>query len=379
MMYNIYIRDRNLNRVAEVKEYNKFEVTLNFNDVGKWVLTMPDGTPEAKAIRNVRAQGLGLGGIVVERNNEFLFSGPIRNIRATADWLDDDGDTLIVEGTDDNGLLVTRLAMPPPYIAQAGTGIGYDEFLGPAESAMIRLVTKNMIEPPQRRIPGVTVSTDQERGSNITIRSRYHTLLEKLQEAGRYDDLGFRLIQKETSLLFEVYEPQNKVQSVVFSRERGNLGGYDYAVNAPAANFVIGGGQGEEEARIFAYAGDEPSRALYGTIEAFDDQRNVPTQAELVEIILNDIVEMTEDIRFEFQPLETINTRFMRDYQIGDRVTVEIEGEVIQDLIRGVTIQVDTNDETITPVIGTPGVGTSFRLFDKVRNLEGRIGRIEKR
>src|SRR5690606_31393994 len=110
---------------------------------------------------------------------------------------------------------------------------------------------------------------------------------------------------------------------------RGNLGAYEYIVQAPEANFIIGGGQGEVEARLFAYLGDEPSRALYGTIEYFDDQRAIEDLDELIEIINNRMIEKTEKTSLKIEPLEVTNTHFMVDYRLGDRVTVEIEGETI--------------------------------------------------
>lgn len=380
-MYQIYIRDRNLQRIGVIGDYRKFSYTLSFNDVGKWTLELADGTREAEYLKKVREQGGGLSGILVERENQFLFSGPIRNLEITGDWDDTEGDLLRVEGTDDNGFLATRLAMPPPYYAVAGTGIGYDVFQGNAEAAMIHLVRKNGGEESAnpRRILGLVTPTNGNRGSNVTVRSRYHPLLEKLQECALPDELGFHVIQVGQELQFQVYEPQDKSRIVVFSRERRNLAGYRYSVEAPQSNFVIGGGTGEEEARVFAYLGDEPSRALYGTIETFDDQRNISDQAELIKSINNKMIEQTEKTELEIQPLNVEPNLFMRDYTLGDRVSVEIQGEVIQDLIRSISVEVTEDVEKVTPVVGTPGVGTRFRLFDQVRNLEGRLGQIERR
>src|SRR5690606_3180563 len=170
----------------------------------------------------------------------------------------------------------------------------------------------------------LTVAPDQGRGSTITVRSRYHALIEKLQEAARYDDLGFRIVQIATGLQFQVYEPVNKTSSVVFSRERGNLGSYEYIVVAPEANFIIGVGQGEVEARFFAHLGDQPSRSLYGTIEYFDDQRNIEDLNELINIINNRMIEKTEKTSLKIETLEVTNARFTVDYRLGDQVTDEI-------------------------------------------------------
>jgi hypothetical protein len=69
----------------------------------------------------------------------------------------------------------------------------------------------------------------------------------------------------------------------------------------------------------------------------------------------------------------------MEDYKLGDKATAEVNGEILQDVIRSVQIVIDEKEETITPTVGTPGVGTTFRLFDEYRRLQGRVGKIEKR
>src|SRR5690606_25952910 len=104
-------------------------------------------------------------------------------------------------------------------------------------------------------IPLLATTVDGEKGQNITVRSRYNNLIEKLQECALTSGLGFRVIQSYDEffgipvLLFEVYEPEDLTSTVVFSKERRNLGGYRYYVEAPEGNYILCGGGGEEEAR----------------------------------------------------------------------------------------------------------------------------------
>lgn len=386
--YDIYIRDRNLQRIGAVTQYSKLEINMQYNDVGGWLLDMPyNDKSGARLLEDVRAQGGGLGGIIVERNGQVIFSGPIHGLEATANYLDNKtAENISFWGTDDTGLLLSRLAMPPrpsdnQYGAFAGSGASYDVKTDKAETVLIHLIQKNCttgtINP--RVIQGLTTEADKGRGATVTIRSRYHNLVEKLQETATAGGVGFRVLQRAAGqMTFEVYESSNKTETVIFSRERGNLASYRYKVEKPETNFVIVGGGGEDVARVFRYSGDEPSRSLYGTWELFKDQRHTSDPAELDQAMYEELTEKTESIELEIQPINIRPTRFITDYELGDTATVVIKGERIEDIIRAVKITLTKeNGEVITPTIGTPGVGTAFRLFDPFRNLEARLGNLE--
>lgn len=384
--YEIYVRDRNLQRIGVISQYTKLELTRHYNDVGGWIIDMPDvKNSGSDFLKTVRAQGGGLGGIVVIRNGVPIFSGPIQGLEATANYGEDrTAENIRFWGTDDTGLLLSRLAMPPTplgtYQAWAGTGIGYDEIKNkPAETCLIQLVENNCINSPPRRINGLVTESDQGRGNVITIRSRYHNLVEKLQEAASAGGLGFHTIQKAPGqMVFEVFQPADKTDTIIFSKEFGNLSGYRYKVDKPITNFVIVGGGGEDVARDFRYAGDEPSRSLYGTWESFKDQRQTTDVDELNQSLYTELREKTELIEVEIQPYNVSPTRYPDDYQLGDAATVVIDGERISDIIRSIKITLTPDEgEVIKPTIGTTGLGTSFRLFDPYRNLEARLNNLE--
>jgi hypothetical protein len=395
MSYEIWIRDSQLDRIAPVINFTKLTLNMNFNDVGKWILELPpEETETINTILSVRKEGDGLGGIIVTRDGNIIFSGPIRNIEMNEDWSGDGNNgSFIVYGIDDTGLLATRMAVPPApdsqYRFHRGTGIGYDIFTGKAESAMLHLVENNIgyLAVDGRAIPLLATTTDGLKGPTITVRSRYDYLIDKLKEAALSGGLGFRVIQSYDDffeipvLFFEVYEPEDVTGTVVFSKERRNLSGYKYHVEAPEGNYILCGGGGEGTARYFVGTGDEPSRVLYGTIEYFLDQRQTTVEAELLQALYNELEERTEKTQLEIYPLDVEGTRFMEDYDLGYKATVEVSGETIHDVIRSVQLTLDKDGETITPVVGTSGanIGTTFRLFDDFRRLQGRVGKIEKR
>ncbi|SDZ01108.1 siphovirus ReqiPepy6 Gp37-like family protein [Thermoactinomyces sp. DSM 45892] len=379
--YEIWVRDRNLNRVGSVTHFKKFEMVMKFNDVGKWVLEVPIESPEANLLLEVRRQGNGVGGILVTRDGVPIFSGPIRNVELKDDQRDEDGYTFY--GIDDNGLLATRLALPPPYHYIAGVGYGYDKFRGRAESAMIHLVRKNIGDQTtssSRSIRGLKTNQDLRRGEVVAIRSRLHPLITKLQEAATIGGgLGFRMIQTQNGVLdFQVYQPQNKTDIVVFSRDRGNLGAYRYQLEAPTGNLIIIGGGGEDTERTFMYSGgDGVNRSLYGRIEMFVDQRNTSEQEELLQSLYKSLDDNDEKANLEISPLDVSPTRYLIDYDLGDICTVEVRQERIQDVIRSITLKLDKDGEQIVPTVGNSLKGV--RLLDQYRNLESRIGNLERR
>jgi hypothetical protein len=386
-MYEIWLRDRNLQRIHPIEDLVQLTLNMKFNEAGNWTLEMPLDSSDVDRLIQVRAQGGGLAGIIVTRAGQPIFSGPIRHVEVLENWDKREGDKHVFYGIDDTGLLLSRLAMPPnqrgEYQAGAGTGIGFDVIRGKAESGLIRLVRKNMAEeaPPARKIPGLITAPDLERGKTVTLRSRYHPLMEKLKEgATAGGKLGFRVIQIDNGAIqFQVYQPEDKTNKVVFSRERGNLGGYRYYVEAAESNFAVAGGSGEGTSRYFEFTGDEPSRFLYGTWETFLDRRDTADKEELTQAMVTHLEEKTEKTELEIRPLDIYPTRFLLEYSLGDKATVEARGEKIQDIIRSVQIVLAKTGTKITPTVGTSGAGTRFRLFDKYRNIEARVGNLERR
>ncbi|MFD1423432.1 hypothetical protein ACFQ4J_06705 [Laceyella tengchongensis] len=387
MLYEVWLRDRNLQRIHPIEDFVQLTLNMKFNDAGSWTCEMPLDSPDADRLIQARAQGGGLAGIIVTRSGQPIFSGPIRHVEVLENWDKRESDKYTFYGLDDTGLLLSRLAMPPnqkgEYQAGAGTGIGFDVYRGKAESGLIRLVKKNIAEEATsaRRIPGLITAPDLARGKTVTLRSRYHPLIEKLKEgATAGGKLGFRVIQIDNGIIqFQVYQPEDKTSKVVFSRARGNLGGYRYMVEAAETNFAVVGGSGEGTSRYFEYTGDEPSRSLYGSWETFLDRRDTSDTEELTQAMVNHLEEKTEKTELEIRPLDIYPTRFLLEYNLGDRATVEVRKEKIQDIIRGVQIVLAKEGAKITPTVGTPGVGTRFRLFDQYRNLEARVGNLERR
>lgn len=383
-MYEIKIRDNNLNIVGEVREFTSLKMKIAFCDVGVWELQLPAKSREGKKFLELLRAGGGKAGIVVFKNQAPIFSGVIRGREKDTDY-SAKTDELILTGNDDNFLLSTRLAVPKntsgeyrePY-----NGEDYSVFTGAAETVIKNYVRYNAADLAysSRKIAGLVVEADQGRGATVTGRARFDNLRELCYNLAIKGGLGFKTVQSGNGQTqFIIFEPENKTDSVVFSNLRGTLRAINYQQNAATANFIIAGGGGEGAARKFSWIGDEPSRALYGTIEEFIDQRHTTDTNELNQAINEELAQKTEEISVEIKPGKGAGVEFGIDYNVGDKVTVEVDDEIINDIVREVTIELTKDKgEEITPVIGTAGVGTTFRLFDNYRNLEARMRNLEK-
>lgn len=404
-MYNIYIRDSNLNRIGEITDFNKLELIPRFNNVGSFVLDIPTDTPAAKELIKPKY------GIIVKKDGQSIMSGTVtgrkRSFLAS-------GDSMTFSGKDDNQFLVNRLAYPE--VNGRFDLQDYDVRTGKAESIMKQYVNYNCGPGtvPERRI--LTLEADKGLGSTVTGRARFHSLLEISQSlAIQGGGLGFRVVQVKNNLEFQVYQPADKTKSAFFSPLLGNLASFEYSNDNPQSNFVIVGGGGEGTERIIRYKSDNTSVTKYDRIETFVDQRNTTDLVELEQSLDEELINKAEQNSFNFSPIDTPQLSFGKDYGLGDKVsivltqpneridvetlyyfisayqTVPVEVErvrkiqekldVIQDVVREVKITIDSNGEVISPVVGSEESNKSniLGIFDKMKKLNKRLSNLERR
>jgi hypothetical protein len=202
-------------------------------------------------------------------------------------------------------------------------------------------------------------------------------LLASLALAG--GDLGFRMVQQGSGVEFQVYEPRDQSDFVIFSRELGNLSAFNHESEGPEANYLIGAGGGEGTARMFVEKGDAASVAEYGRIEQFRDRRDTTDAAEIEQTLDEEIAAKGDRFGLSLSPAETLAFGFGSDYALGDRVSAVVDGVVHQDVIRELAISLTADGETITPTIGTPGTTNHEMPFvSALREQRSRISNLER-
>lgn len=370
--YLIFMRDIQQRRIAELDTYASASFKPRFNQVGFWQLTVP----YQDRLRPLFIPG---NGIIVMRNGVPIISGPIRHFRR---HLTSTSNTYDLSGPDDVVWLNDRLAYPvplgPPYASQEA-----DVRTGVAETVIKGYVTDNAgpAASVARQVTSLVVAADQRRGSVVTGRGRFVELLPFITDlAISGGDLGYRVTQTNDTLVFDCYQPADRTASAIFSVSLGNLDGFDYDRNSAQANYIIAGGQGVGTARSFAEAGDGNSILDWGRTERFLDRRDVAATPELLQAIQKDIAEKAEQFELQLTPTPTDAMQYGRDYGLGDRVTVNVDGTLIQEVIREVSITLSADrGETVEPVIGTPGMRHRLGFFSRFSHVQAALGLIQRR
>lgn len=379
MGYKLYVRDQYFNRIAEIEDYQNCDMIIRFNSPGTWVLDIPTNCDAAQEFIKSKS------GIVIVKDGKTLLSGPVTGRKRK--W-DKDGDRLTVNGFDDLIWLQRNLAYPvplgPPY-----TAADYDVRTGKAESVMKAYLDSNIgVNARPERKMNITSAVDQGLGSTVTGRARFHTLLElftSLALAG--GDLGFRVVQVNNALQFQVYQPSDKTKSAVFSPLLGNLLGFEYSSEDPETNYTIVGGQGEGATRTLLEKGDSSSISNYGRIENFIDRRDTADSAVLIQAMDEELAQKAEKMSLSISPVDTELLIFGKDYNLGDKVSVILSQSdtsnlvKISDVVREIKITLNNNVETIIPSVGTPDSVNSnvLGIFDKMKKINKRLSNLERR
>lgn len=396
--YRVLVRDSGFNRVGEISTFEKLEMALRFNAPGTWRLEMAKaapidaqgnwqtlagpiaGTPDTDVATLLSQPG---AGIIVERNGVVLMSGPVRKLERV--WSETQ-DNLVAWGPDDMAVLADRIVLPVPGGSAPYSGSAYDVRTGIAETIIRQYVDVNAGPSARsdRAVPGLTLAVDGGHGTTITGRGRFQQLLELVRQLA-YDggDLGFRVVQSGTTRQFAVYQPTDRTATVVFSRELDNLSGVEYSLSSAEANYVTVGGGGTGTGRSVQEGQDSASVVRWGRIETFLDRRDTTVVGELNQAITDELAARAQRSELKLSPIDTDAIAFMTDYQLGDKVTVVVDGVALADLVRQVNIVLTATDsEQVAPVVGGSNlakvVPTFFGGSSTQRSLDVRVSNLER-
>jgi hypothetical protein len=373
--YHIYLRDYAYRRVAELDDFGSLTLIWRFNGAGTWDLAhVPVPNDKVPGLLDV------YGGIAVyhEDSDYAIFSGPYRSYRR--EW-DGEKNTISVSGIDETGLLAGRLAHPQPGTDNPPYNVSAYHIVGPDYADAVLWAYINANGPgagdAARYLP-INAYTGLNIGSEISGHLRWQNLLEALAELAQQGGIGFRLAHRSGTLLdFEAYVPVDKSADVVFSAEFGNLSGFEYNQKADEASIIYVAAQGEGTARtVYKY---EAPYSPWPIWEFFRDRRDVPDDApdELVATALEEAAKYNNQHGLTISPLNLPGQRLFVDYNLGDRVSIDVDGQRITDVVREVRLELQAEGEFITPVIESPMLVDDF--FAKRKVLEQRVGLLEHR
>lgn len=365
--WTIYVRDVNGTRVAQLDAFEKATMVLRHNGVGSWSLSAPASAP-ATLVTNAGS------GLEFVRNGAVIMTGPVvarvRRFDASFDGWD-------FTGVDDVVWLARRLASPEPDVAVPPyDGQDYDVRTGPASSVIHAYVDANVgtAAVAARRVTGFTVGTDPVVGTTVTGRARWQTVLDLCAALADAGGIGFRVVD----LTFGAYALVDRSAAVQFSVDLGNLAAFSYASAAPEFNHIVVAGGGAGVARVVVEVSDSTSVSGWGRIESFRDRRDTTDTTEMTQTANGDLAENASKIGLALTPIDTGSVRFGDHYNLGDVVTVIVDGVAIVDTVREVTIELTGAGESVRPLIGNPEAsphrprlfGLAARLNRQIRDLQ---------
>lgn len=379
----IEIRTKSFGRIGQIdfQYVSNVKLIKRFNNIGTWDFDLAN---EYWLRDQLAVPGRG---IIVTLYDKVFISGPMtsfNNKRTT----DDPRGTTSFAGVDELVYLSDGLAYPTPTTADVTKQTtAYHQFTGACETVLKHYVNINIGPgaPAIRQAHPLQIGPDLARGTTVTGSSRFDQLgpfMSDLALAG--GNIGFDLTQQDDHVLFEVYQPYDRSNTVRMDIDNDLLTEVDSGISAPSVTRDIVAGQGEGDARTFIEVTDNLSIAAetdWGRrIEVFDDQRDTNDVAQLTQYgvkALQDGGRTT--VSLKVTPSDNETMRFGKEWFVGDTVSVVVDNEELKDTVTEAILVMDTNGVRIGATVGDPtGYDYQAVLIKQVSKHEKRLQALEK-
>ena len=380
MTATILVCDKDLRAVAQpVQRWTELTAEQRFNAIGSGEFIAP-GYADLTAGLNLPDSR-----VVVQVDGQVWTSGPVEKPGGQA-WTPADGDGLIkVNFATHEVLLAERIVYPNPALAiTAQNTVHYVATATNAEVLMRALVNLNAGPGAlvARRQPNLVLGGLNSIGTNVDFTGRGEPLTEALRTvAAAGGGLGFRVRQQGTQLLFEVYLTVNRSGYVRFSRSLGNLRELDTDPETPTCTAAIVGDDGEGTDRVIVERVDTVAiTAGHRRAEKWINQGS-GTASELNAAGDLALAEGAARVGLNVTVVDGPQSRYGLNYWLGDTVAVEVlPGLAINEQVTAVKLTATPDGgEVVSPTIGGGSPTTQSAVLQTLRELQRRIGLLERR
>lgn len=377
------ITDRSLVPVGDpISEWTDLDSMLKFNEPASSTITLPASTT---VLDQINTDG---GRIALIRDGSIWSAGPIERTgpytwSAAAGQASGPGQ-LTVSWTDDLALIAGRLTYPDPTAAETAQTVDYYTLAATnAETAMRGLVNLNAGPGALagRQIPQLALGSVAGVGTAIDVKTRFEPVTDVLRSAALAGGgLGFRTQQVGSQILFSVYAPADRSGRIRYSRGLGNLRSFSYEPEAPTCTTAIVGGDGTGATRTIRSSSDSTATARWWRLEKWVNQSSETSTTVMDQAAAEALAAGAERAQLRAETVDTADQRYGVDYQLGDRVSVELyPGVAVTDVVRAVRLTASPEQgEVVTPLIGSSDATTDPRLVALYRSIERRLGRLER-
>lgn len=301
---------------------------------------------------------------------------------------------VLLSGPDDMTVLEERRCYPVPGQPATNQGASaYDSRSGAASTVLLGYIDANAasLALAARQVPGLVTIADPAIGASIAWKARFDPLLSGVV-APIAEQRGLRVwITSTTSgaRTVRVAAVANRSGAARFSLALGNLLSLRYKLAAPQATYVIAGGRGEEDARMFRASDNATAAADWRRIEDFVDQRAASnsdggTELQAAADRRRDESGPVESV--DIVPIDTDRARFGVDWNVGDIIKAEVglgTGVSVQAVVREAEITCErTRDRqlvTVRPKVGVLGATSRSATERMLTDMLRRLGLLERR
>lgn len=371
--WTVRLRGEDLRPVGEVDTFTRIEIVARFNDVGTWIVDIPEYQLP------LLQPG---GGVIIRRAGQVVMAGPWTSRRRVRDG-DSPNGVIELSGVADDVIIADRLAWPVP--AQPVTNQSanaYDSRSGIAETVVKAYINANIgaLARTERKVPGLTVEPNLARGTSVVGFARFDNLAELVSALLLPDGLGWQVVWNPGVLDFEVYQPQDLSQLVRFQWPEGALSSLADTLTAPIGTREIVAGDGEGTARIFRERGNPAAETDWGRrIERFVDRRDTSDTALMDQEGDQALTDEGPVVQSDVKVTDTYRLQYGRDYALGDIVTVVGDDTETANVVREAHLTVSGDGETVEPTIGTPNVQSEMTQDAMTKRLAEAVANEGKR
>lgn len=387
----VLVTDRNLNVVGDpIAMIQSLTVTQNFNVPDSGSLVVP-------AIPDYMSSFHRGNRLVVIRDGEVFSAGPIER-PGGYEWgvggddasSEEEPGLITVDFTDDSVHPASRRVYPNPTLAADAQTTAYYNASGNAETLMRNLVNLNAGPGAlvARRTPRLIMGAVAGVGSNVVVKSRFDPLGDILRTlASSGGGLGFRVVQIEKDLVFQVYAPRDRSKIARFSRGIGNLRSVKYDIEAPTGTVAIVGGSGEETSRKIVVRNNSVAEANWWRTELFvegsqsDDGTGSDTSGGMAQAGDDALAQNGEQVKLVTVTIDTEDVKYGRDYGLGDTATVEVfPGVEVKDTVRSANYSYTPSDgESVSVLIGSQEATRDPSWIRTIESMSARLGQLERK
>ncbi|MGU3409108.1 Gp37-like protein [Microbacterium sp. M1A1_1b] len=302
------------------------------------------------------------GGVILFEDGVEVLSGPVTAIQRG-------GSVSTVSGISDTDMpLRGRIIFPDPTKPITQQPTAYDNRSGPAETVLLGYINANAGPGAlaSRRVRNLRVPTSQGRGKKSTISGRLGILADTVADLAEAGGLHVDIIHAEDAapyLQTRVRLVTDRSADIRFGTANSFIGAvvnddWSYTLSMPTTTdaIVAGGGQGVN--RIFVEQTSPAAEAAWGMkVETLIDQRQTTDLDELTDAATDAITDGASPVTVSFTVSPSNDLQYRRDWNVGDRVGVVLDGLDLTDVVREVTTTVQVQEgsptQTVRAVIGS--------------------------